>query len=172
MSDARHAAFAAVVDGRTRVVILGSLPGAASLAQQQYYARPSNQFWRLTGALIGLDLAALPYAGRLEALLAAGIGLWDTIATASRKGSLDSAIREMAARDLGSFVAPLPNLRALAFNGSKAATVGRRQLADRANHLALIDLPSSSAAYCSMDFAAKLERWRALRPFLSPDQET
>lgn len=170
MSAARHTAFAAVVDGRTRVVILGSLPGAASLAQRQYYAQPTNQFWRLAGGVIERDLIALPYGARLEALLAAGIGLWDTIGSASREGSLDSAIREAEARDLASFAASLPNLRALAFNGAKAAAVGRRQLADQVSNLALVDLPSSSAAYCRIDLAAKLERWRALQAFLSPDR--
>jgi len=172
MPDARHAAFAAVVDGRTRVVILGSLPGGMSLAQGQYYAQPSNQFWKLTGAVVGRDLVSLPYPGRLEALLDAGIGLWDTIESAHRKGSLDSAIRNVEPRDLRAFAASLPNLQAIAFNGAKAAALGRKQLADRASKAALIDLPSSSAAYCTISFGAKLERWLPLQAFLSPDRGT
>ena len=89
----RSAAFAPVVDAGVRVLVLGSLPGAESLRQRQYYAHPRNAFWRLIGAVAGRDLAALPYPARLAALVEARIGLWDVIATAERPGSLDAAIR-------------------------------------------------------------------------------
>ena len=157
----RHHAFAPVADARTRVLILGSLPGAASLAAGHYDAHPQNQFWRLTGAVIGVDLAALAYRERLAALGEAGIGLWDVIAHARRAGSLDAAIRDPAARDLAGFVATLPGLRCVAFNGATAARIGRRALAGGGS-LALIDLPSSSAAHARMSFAEKLARWRAI----------
>ncbi len=74
----RHSSFAPVADVGTRVLILGSLPGAASLAAARYYAHPQNQFWRLTGGAIGVDLAAMAYDDRLAALREAGIGLWDS----------------------------------------------------------------------------------------------
>ncbi|MDE8653086.1 DNA-deoxyinosine glycosylase [Novosphingobium album (ex Liu et al. 2023)] len=160
------ASFDAIVDGRTRIVILGSLPGEASLARQQYYARPTNQFWRLIGGVIERDLVALDYERRLAALRAAGIGLWDVIGTARRTGSSDSAIRDHTARDLQSFAAGLDSLRALAFNGAKAAAIGRRQLA-HGDALFLLDLPSSSAAYCAVSFAQKLEQWLRIRDFLN-----
>src|SRR3546814_883544 len=90
LSPPRAHAFPPVADARTRVLILGSLPGRASLAAGEYYANPGNGFWRLLGAAVGTELAALPYAARLEALLAHGVGLWDVIAHAERAGSLDS----------------------------------------------------------------------------------
>lgn len=156
--------FPPVANAGTRLLLLGSLPGAMSLAQQRYYANPRNQFWKLTGAVIGRDLAALPYERRLEALLDAGIGLWDTVAAAERPGSLDADIRLHAASDLGGLAASLPALKAIGFNGGTSAKIGRRQLGPRAN-LALIDLPSSSPAF-TLAFEAKLERWMSLKAFL------
>src|SRR3954447_19874076 len=91
--DSLKRSFAPVADSNTRVLVLGSLPGEESLARRQYYAHPRNHFWRLVGAVIGADLVPLPYEARLEALLAAGIGLWDTVGSATRRGSLDGAIR-------------------------------------------------------------------------------
>jgi hypoxanthine-DNA glycosylase len=157
--------FAPVTRADTRLLVLGSLPGAISLAQGRYYAHPQNLFWRLIGEVIGRDLAALAYAARLAALQDAGIGLWDTVAAATRKGSLDAAIRLHQASDLAALAVTLPALRAIAFNGATAARIGRRQLAG-VSGLALIDLPSSSPAYASLSFARKREAWIALRAYL------
>lgn len=156
--------FPPVTRADTRLLLLGSLPGAMSLAEQRYYANPRNQFWRLTGAVIGRDLAVLAYEARLEALLDAGIGLWDTVAAATRKGSLDQAIRLHQASDLAGLAATLPALKAVGFNGGKSASIGRPQLAGRPD-LALVDLPSSSPAL-TLAFEAKLERWLELRRYL------
>ena len=164
----RHRAFPPVADARTRVLVLGSLPGAASLAAGQYYAHPQNAFWRLIGAVAGRDLAALSYPDRLAALLAARIGLWDVIATAARAGSLDAAIRAPEAADLRGLVAALPELRVVAFNGATAARHGRRQLAG-ATGAALLDLPSSSPAHAGMAFADKRARWSVLAGFLDDE---
>ena len=157
-------AFDPVVDARTRLLILGSLPGDASLKAGQYYGHPQNGFWRLVGGVIGIDLVALPYAERLEALKAAGVGLWDVIASAERTGSLDAAIRNAEAADLNRLVDSLPRLRAVAFNGGTAARLGRRSLTPRAN-IDLIDLPSSSPAY-TRPLAEKAAAWAGLRPVL------
>lgn len=161
----RKSGFAPVVDGDTRLLILGSLPGDASLKAGQYYGHPQNAFWRLTGGVIGRDLVALPYPDRLEALKTAGIGLWDVIVSARRPGSLDQAIREAEAADLKRLIADLPNLRAVAFNGATAARLGRRSLAG-VQGPALIDLPSSSPAY-TLGLAEKARRWAMLAEWLS-----
>lgn len=160
----QKAHFPPVVDVKTRLLILGSLPGDASLKAGQYYAHPRNAFWRLTGGVIGTDLVALPYAGRLEALKAAGVGLWDVIASADRPGSLDAAIRNAEAADLNRLITGLPLLRAVAFNGGTAARLGRRGLTLRPG-LRLIDLPSSSPAY-TRPLAEKAADWAALESLL------
>jgi hypoxanthine-DNA glycosylase len=160
----RARAFDPVAGPATRVLILGSLPGAASLRAGRYYAHPRNLFWSLVGGATGLDLAALPYPARLAALQRSGIGLWDVIASAERRGSLDAAIRAPAPADLAALVGRLPALRAVAFNGRTAARLGRRALG--ATPLALVDLPSSSPAYAAMPIAAKRDAWAALAAFL------
>jgi hypoxanthine-DNA glycosylase len=156
--------FPPVTRPDTRLLLLGSLPGAMSLAEQRYYANPRNQFWQLVGAVIGRDLRALGYEARLKTLLDAGVGLWDTVAAATRKGSLDQDIKLHEASDLAGLAAALPALRAVGFNGGKSASIGRRGLAARPD-LALVDLPSSSPAF-TLPFETKLERWLELRRFL------
>ena len=137
----------------------------ASLAANRYYAHPQNQFWRLIGAVIDQEVAALDYSARLAALLSAHIGLWDTVASARRDGSLDGALREVERADLPELVATLPALRAIGFNGATAAKIGRRALGE--TRLTLLDLPSSSPAHAAMTFAEKAERWKSLREFLA-----
>lgn len=158
-------AFAPVANAETRVLVLGSLPGEMSLAAGRYYAHPQNALWRLVGRVLDEDIAALPYEQRLERLLARGVGLWDTIETAQRQGSLDSAIKNAEARDLKALAATLPSLRALAFNGGTSTKIGMRMMAG--SDLALIGLPSSSPAYASMRFEQKAQAWEALRAYLA-----
>lgn len=142
-----------------RLLILGSLPGEASLRAQRYYAHPQNQFWRLLGAAIDEELAALSYEQRLERLGARGVALWDVVGEARRQGSLDGAIRSATANRLAEYAATHPRLAAVAFNGQTAARLGRAALAGL--DLELIDLPSSSPAY-TLVFAEKLRRWAVL----------
>jgi hypoxanthine-DNA glycosylase len=143
-----------------RLLILGSLPGEASLKAQRYYAHPQNQFWQLLGASIGEDLAPFPYDDRLARLNQRGIALWDVVGEAQRQGSLDAAIRSATPNQLAEFAATHPRLRAIAFNGKTAARLGRAALADIGG-VELIDLPSSSPAY-TLPYAAKLEAWSRL----------
>jgi hypoxanthine-DNA glycosylase len=155
--------FAPVVDARTRLLMLGSLPGERSLERGQYYAHPQNQFWRLMGAVIDADLAGLDYEARLAALLAAGVGLWDTVRSATRAGSLDAAIRDHSPNALRELVATLPELRAVGFNGGTSAAIGAKALAGET--VELVPLPSSSPAY-TLAFERKREQWLRLRAFL------
>jgi hypoxanthine-DNA glycosylase len=161
----RKSSFPPVVRPDTRVLVLGSLPGERSLAEGRYYAHPRNLFWRLAGAAIGRELEALGYEARLEALLDARVGLWDTVASARRTGSLDAAIREAEHNPLAELVATLPELRAVAFNGARSAAIGTAVLAG--SGLALLPLPSSSPAYAAMPYAEKLRLWRAIGEFLA-----
>src|SRR5690242_717804 len=118
-----------------QLFILGSLPGDASLAAQRYYAHPTNQFWRLVGHAIGEELQWLSYDERLERLAARRIGLWDVIASASRRGSLDQAIREAEHNRIEHLLHDFPDLRAVAFNGSTAAAVGRKLIGKPPPHI-------------------------------------
>ena len=156
--------LAAVARSDVRLFILGSLPGDASLAAQRYYAHPTNQFWRLLGAAIGEELQPLPYEARLARLAQRRIGLWDVIASASRSGSLDQAIRLAEHNQVGHLLNDYPELQAIAFNGSTSAAIGRK-LIGTDHGLTLIDLPSSSAAN-TRPFAEKAVEWARLRDVL------
>ena len=146
-----------VIARHTRLVLLGSFPGAASLAAGQYYAHPRNQFWPLLSALLGEELAALDYAARLQRLRAHGLGLWDVIAACRREGSLDSSIRDARYNDLPSLRRRAPGLVAVAHNGGESARAMRitGQLG-----LQVHRLPSSSPANASWSFECKLAAWR------------
>ncbi|MDB5432692.1 MAG: Uracil-DNA glycosylase superfamily [Caulobacter sp.] len=156
--------FPAVTNADIRLLVLGSLPGEVSLARAQYYAHPQNQFWRLMQAVIGRPLVELAYPERLEALLEAGVGLWDVVRSAERVGSLDTAIRNLEANALADFTATLPALRAVAYNGAKASAVGRTLLGD-GTAFAQITLPSSSPAH-AVPFERKAAEWLRLRTYL------
>lgn len=167
MAAERKHSFPPVVDQHTRLLILGSLPGEASLAATQYYAHPRNAFWRLLETVLDAPLAALPYAERLTTLQKRGIGLWDVVAQADRRGSLDAAILNPSPNDLPALIATLPALRAVAFNGGASAKLGLRLLAPVADGIELIALPSSSPAHAARSFAEKAELWSVLCVFLA-----
>ena len=145
--------------------VLGSLPGDASLVVRRYYAHPTNQFWRLLGEAIGEDLQTLDYDARLDRLGARRIGLWDVIASATRRGSLDQSIRDAQHNRIGQLIHDFPDLRAIAFNGSTSASAGRKLIGLPPAGIALIDLPSSSAAN-TKSYSEKAASWACLREFL------
>jgi len=149
-----------------RLLILGSLPGEASLAAQRYYAHPQNQFWRLLGHALEEDLAALAYEDRLQRLAARCIALWDVVGEARRQGSLDGAIRQVIANPLAEYVATHPRLEAIAFNGKTAGRLGRLAIG-QPERIRLIDLPSSSPAY-TLPFDEKARRWSVLGALACP----
>ena len=165
-------AFDPVVDANTRLLILGSLPGDASLKAGQYYGHPRNGFWPLIGGVIGHpDLKDQPYEARLDLLRVHGIGLWDVIAEATRVGSLDTAIRMPTHADLKTLIAALPRLRAVAFNGGKAAKEGERVLGPTDGRIARLILPSSSPALAK-PLAWKAEHWAIIGSYVASPTET
>ena len=147
-----------VIARGTRLVILGSFPGVASLIAQQYYGHPRNHFWPLLGTIWGLDLMALPYAQRLALARKQGLGLWDVYASCLRQGSLDSAIEDAEFNDLSSLKRRAPALQLVAHNGGESARAMKQILA---LGLPVQRLPSSSPANASWSFERKLAAWRA-----------
>lgn len=156
---ARKRGFPPVVDARTRILILGSLPGEISLANAQYYGNPRNQFWKLVGVLVDEDLYGLPYDERLARLLAHGFGLWDVLGSCEREGSLDSSIRKPAANDFARLRELCPQLETVGFNGQ---TSGKFAPQFAGAGYRTVVLPSSSPAHMAMSFEQKLAVWRQL----------
>lgn len=162
----RLTGLAPIVGDRARVLVLGSMPGAASLEAGQYYAHSRNHFWPFMGALVGAS-PELPYPERAIRLAAAGIALWDVIAACRRQGSLDSAIRDIEANDFPAFLASHPGIGSVLFNGAMAEATFMRLVAPAlagsglSAGLRYRRLPSTSPANAAQPRAAKLDAWRA-----------
>lgn len=159
--------FPPIADERSTALILGSMPGIASLQADQYYAHPRNQFWWLMGELMGAG-ADLPYARRMALLQQNGIALWDVLARCERPGSLDSNIVEesIVANDFSLFYQRHPRIWRVFFNGSKAQSSYDQYVKPLLNgsdaHIEYLRLPSTSPAHASRPAADKLEAWRAV----------
>jgi len=155
--------FAPIERRDANVLILGSMPGVASLDAGRYYAHPRNSFWRIMTELLHIDPAAT-YDERLQALVSSRIALWDVLHSCERAGSLDtSIIREtQAANDFGNFFRTHPDIRCVLLNGTKAWDAFRRHVATAkiAASLTLLQLPSTSPANASWSYERKLEAWR------------
>ncbi len=145
-----------VLSANTRVLVLGSFPGVASLRAQQYYGHPQNHFWKILGALWALPLPAMPYAERVEALQAHGLGVWDVYGACEREGSLDADIRNAEVNDFSVVRWHCPKLGAIAHNGTESFR--------HAHHteklgVPVYKLPSTSPANASWSFDRKLAAW-------------
>ena len=156
--------FAPVSRADARVLILGSLPGQASLARVQYYAQPRNAFWPIMGRLFGAA-PELPYEERLARLVESGVALWDVCAEGRRPGSLDQKIdvASVMPNDFSGFLATHRGVALICLNGAKAGDLFRRKVAPTLASPAprSIVLPSSSPAHAAMTLERKLEHWRA-----------
>jgi hypoxanthine-DNA glycosylase len=159
-------AFPPLVGRRPRVLLLGSLPGVASLDANQYYAHPRNLFWTFMQSFTGCAATA-PYAQRVAAAKRAGFAVWDVLAAAVRPGSLDAAIDVSTAvpNDFAAFLSRYRTIELIALNGTAAATLFARRVAPTlpatARSLPTVALPSTSPANASLSVARKLARWRS-----------
>ena len=156
--------LAPLVAPDTRLLVLGSFPGVASLAAQQYYGHPRNHFWPILFAIFEAESTASPrisclssYQIRTDWLLARGVGLWDVYASCEREGSLDSQIRRAEVNDVSALRQRCPRLAAIAHNGGESFKHARHT---QALGLPVYKLPSTSPANASWRFERKLAAWR------------
>ena len=149
-----------------RVLVLGSLPGAKSIAEQQYYAHPRNAFWPIMNELFGVSG---DYEARCAALMRHKISLWDVLQSSVRPGSLDADIQQetAVANDFGQFFESHPGIELVVFNGKKSEQLFQRMVADECRERrCYVGLPSTSPAYAALQYAGKLERWSKALDFL------
>jgi double-stranded uracil-DNA glycosylase len=162
--------FDPIANINAKVLILGSMPGAASLRAGEYYAHPRNHFWRLLQALVGLDPAS-SYQLRIQALQSASIALWDVLHSCSREGSMDASIDKstQTANDFQTFFAQHASITHVFFNGSAAEQIYRRVVLPtlKLKKIEYMRLPSSSPANASFSFERKLEAWKSVLSCLS-----
>ncbi|MBT8139281.1 MAG: DNA-deoxyinosine glycosylase [Gammaproteobacteria bacterium] len=167
MAVAKLTGLAAVAAPDARVLVLGSMPGARSLQQQQYYAHPRNSFWAIMADIYQFDRHG-PYPIRLTNIRQQGVALWDVVGRCHRAGSLDSSIdsQSVVANDFPAFFSAHPHISALLFNGAKAESLYKKfVIPELPQHLQLVDsmrMPSTSPAHAAMPYEQKLAHWRAV----------
>ncbi len=149
--------FAAISRPDTRILVLGSMPGDRSLELGEYYGHERNRFWKML-ATITNNPVPLNYTEKKELLFKTRIGLWDVAHTATRKGSLDSAMRGEVPNDLEGFIAKHPHLEVIAFNGKKAEALYTRYFT-RKEGIIYLPLPSTSPANAGVGFERLCEEW-------------
>lgn len=159
--------FPPIVGNGPRVLILGSMPGVASLKAQQYYAHPRNAFWPIMAELFDIDRDAA-YKQRCLQLARMGVAVWDVLQTCHRPGSLDQHIdpETIEANNFAGFLHQHRTIQTIFFNGGKAEQVFRRYvLPDLASAPRLIKLPSTSPAHAALRFEQKREAWQIIKDY-------
>ena len=157
--------FQPVARPDARKLILGSMPGVASLEATQYYAFPRNVFWKIMADLFAAD-PQLDYPSRLQVLVENRIALWDVIEACHRPGSLDSAISgdELVTNNFTGFFKQYPHISHVYFNGQKAAELFLKKVApDLMGQYEYFVLPSTSPANAAKSYAEKLGAWSVLK---------
>ncbi|MCW8193457.1 DNA-deoxyinosine glycosylase [Proteobacteria bacterium 005FR1] len=159
--------FPPIATAKAEKLILGSMPGKASLQAHQYYGHPRNNFWPIIATVLGFP-ADLPYASRCHELSESRVALWDVMKACFRSGSLDSDIVEssVVTNDFSCFLRAHPAIRIIYFNGAKAEQSYQRyvlpQLPEDLASIPAVRLPSTSPANASIPYSAKLESWRRI----------
>jgi double-stranded uracil-DNA glycosylase len=158
--------FPPIASPLSRVLILGTMPGKASLRARQYYAHPQNAFWRIIGEILGFDPAS-PYDIRVASVQSAGVAIWDVLKSCIRASSLDSAIEAASAvpNDFAGFLAEHPQIQRICFNGAKAEALYMKHVRPSVPTdipVQYLRLPSTSPANASLPSSEKLRAWRAI----------
>ncbi len=159
--------FPAIANKKSRLLILGSMPGVKSLEQQQYYAHPSNVFWKIISELFNVELDA-DYESRLKTILKHRIALWDVVKSCQRPGSLDSSIihSSIIMNDFKKFFIEHPMVQSVLFNGKKSEQLFRKYIfpeLGKQQSLKLHGLPSTSPAHAGMTYRQKLDKWKIIK---------
>lgn len=154
--------FKPSVNKKSKILILGSMPGVKSLAEQQYYAHPQNRFWKVMSELCNCDLISIGYNERLKKLLENGVALWDTIGSCERKGSLDSDIKKEKPNNIPQLLKKYPNIKRIYLNGNKSYSALKKYfpeiLADE--HYNIYRLPSTSPANAGYGMKELMNEWK------------
>ncbi|MCB8817442.1 DNA-deoxyinosine glycosylase [Desulfosporosinus shakirovi] len=157
--------FKPIVDERSRILILGSMPGVESLRLQEYYANPRNQFWKLIYALFELE-PSRSFEERVSFVKSKGIALWDVIENCLREGSLDSAIKEEKVNNFRGLFKAYPSIKTVLFNGGKAYETYKKWVGFEAlPDIRFLKLTSSSPAN-TKKYEEKLREWGSIKGFL------
>lgn len=150
--------FLPLIPENPTVLILGTMPGIASLQAQQYYGHPRNHFWKIMAHLYNSTEISIDYEIKKSLLLQNNIALWDVLQFCEREGSLDVAIKNPVPNPILDLLVDNPSINKVIFNGKESHKLFLKYFGVLENvnyHI----VPSTSPAN-KMKFALKLESWR------------
>jgi|GEM_PF-239344 len=162
--------FPPIADSKSRILVLGSMPGPAALRRSEYYGHPQNGFWPIMAEVFKKEApdffnrvqkGEAYYDEKKAFLLKRRIALWDVLESCVREGASDARISKEKANDLPRFLSAHPSIRRIYFNGSKAADAFLAHFGDLGP--ASKKLPSTSPAYALISRKKKVAAWRAIR---------
>lgn len=151
--------FAPVINAQSKFMVIGSMPGDASLKAQEYYAYKHNAFWSIIFDVFSPGHTPQNYADKLNTLLTHGGALWDTLAACRRQGSLDSAIKDAKPNNFSLLFKQYPNIKTLLFNGQTAYKLFKKHFGQPEGKTCRV-LPSTSPAHAALSYADKLSIWQ------------
>ena len=152
--------FEAIVDEKTKILILGTIPGVALLKKQEYYGNPRNHFWKLIFSFYNLEEVPLIFDEKIKFLLSKNLGLWDVLKSCDREGSLDIAIKNQTENDFDSLFEKYRNIETLVFNGKESHRFFYKKYG-QIKGITYYVMPSTSPAN-TMSFITKLQLWSTI----------
>ncbi len=151
--------FNFIANKQTKAIIIGSMPGIASLEANEYYAHPRNLFWKYVFEAFNTEYHKPSYDEKISLLTAHHIGLWDVVKNCSRNGSLDTNIKKVVPNNFYFLTNNYPNILKFLFNGKKAFELFKKFYPDLLLKKEFIVLPSTSPANASIPFETKKNIW-------------
>lgn len=155
-----HSSFEPIAENNPKLLILGTMPGALSLKEQQYYAHPQNMFWKILFRLFE-QTYSVDYQERIGLLVRHHIALWDVLQHCEREGSLDSNIMNEIPNDFTAFFKEHIDIKHIIFNGQPAQKFFKKYIRLSNSHIYHL-LPSTSPAHATKSFETKLQEWKLI----------
>jgi len=160
MPSKRICSFQPIVDEKSKILILGTMPGPEALRKQEYYGFPGNHFWKIMYALFGVE-KPLMYPAKKKLLTDNRIALWDVFQSCERKGALDSAIQNAKVNDIPALLKRYPNIKAIFLNSKTAEKMFQKQFSG-AIKIPSKYLPSTSPAHAALSLSQKTKAWTVI----------
>ena len=153
--------FSPRINEKSRVLILGSMPGVKSLEMQEYYAHPQNRFWKVMGKICNCEgLHDMGYEDKIQVLLDNRFALWDVIASCEREGSLDSNIGNEKPNEIPKLLERYKNIKTICLNGNKAYSAFAKHFPDLLKIYICYKMPSTSPANARFKLENLYDKWK------------
>ena len=155
--------FEPVIDGNSKILILGSFPSVKSRETGFYYGHPTNRFWRVVATVLSQD-TPLTNSEKRDFLLKNGIALWDVACECDIENSADASMKKVVPNDIKRLISG-SRIKMIFCNGKTAAELYRRMI-ERNVETDAVTLPSTSAANAGTSLERLIEEWKKIKEYL------